>query len=145
MIRTKSFLYIQNYDLETMPGFNAVQGGPATEIMKREKAQDAQMARNYALSYGKRPAEELYDSVRDPFQMQNLADDPAYAKTKKQLRAELEQYLRVTNDPRIAGRGADFMQYPIWFRRGRQPGESVFLLRDHAGQPTFESRIETRE
>ncbi len=143
-VRTKPFLYIRNYDIDSMPGFNAVQGGPATEIMKREKVQDPEIARNYALCYGKRPEEELYDSIQDPFQMQNLADDPAYAETKKQLRAELEKYLHATNDPRIAGDSGIFMQYPIWYSRGKQPGESLFLRRDHTGKPTLESRIESR-
>ena len=144
-IRTRRFLYIQNYDVDSMPGFNPVQGGPATEIMKSEKDRDPAIAKNFALSYGKRPEEELYDSLQDPYQMHNLADDPQHAKAKLRLRTALEEYLRATNDPRIAGRGEIFMQYPIWYRRGRQPGESVFLVRDDAGKLGLESRIEDQE
>ena len=144
-IRTNRFLYIQNYDIAAMPGFNAVQGGPATEIMKQEKDRDPTIARNYALSYGKRPEEELYDSLQDPFQIHNLADDPEHAEAKRRLRTVLEEHLQATNDPRISGRGEVFMQYPIWYRRGRQPGESVFLVRDTNGMLGLESRIERVE
>jgi uncharacterized sulfatase len=144
-IRTKRFLYIQNYDIDSMPGFNPVQGGPATEIMKSERDRDPVIARNFALSYGKRPEEELYDSLHDPYQMHNLADDPKHAQAKQRLRTALEEYLRTTTDPRIAGRAEDFMHYPIWYRRGRQPDESVFLVRDDAGELGLESRIEKAE
>lgn len=142
-IRTHQYLYIHNYDIEAMPGFNAVQGGPATEIMKREKDQDATMARYYALSYGKRPEEELYDCLQDPFQMHNLADDLSYVETKRQLREELWEYLIQTKDPRILGKSRDFMQYPIWYSRGKQPGESIFLQRDASGIPVLVPRMET--
>ncbi len=142
-IRTHQFLYIRNYDIDSMPGFNAVQGGPATEIMVREKDRDPEIARHYALCYGKRPEEELYDCLQDPYQMQNLADHSSYADTKKRLRAELEKYLIATNDPRIAGRSEIFMQYPIWYSRGKQPGESLFLGRDNTGKLVLQPRMET--
>jgi arylsulfatase A-like enzyme len=142
-IRTSQFLYIRNYDIDAMPGFNAVQGGPATEIMSREKERDPVIAGHYALSYGKRPEEELYDCLQDPFQLQNLANDDSYAETKKQLRAELEKYLIATKDPRVAADSEIFMQYPIWYGRGKQPGESLFLGRDSDGKLVLEHRVET--
>jgi N-sulfoglucosamine sulfohydrolase len=142
-IRTHQYLYIRNYDLDTMPGFNAVQGGPATEIMSREKDHDAEIARHYAISYGKRPEEELYDCLQDPFQMQNLASDDSYTETKNRLRAELQKYLIATNDPRASGRSEVFMTYPIWYSRGKQPGESLFLGRDRTGKLVLEPRMES--
>ena len=39
----------------------------------------------YELSFGKRPAEELYDCRKDPGQLVNLAGDPDYADIKAAL------------------------------------------------------------
>jgi N-sulfoglucosamine sulfohydrolase len=46
-----------------------------------------------------RPEEELYLVDDDPYEMTNLADDPAYAETKQRLRAELEDWIASQNDP----------------------------------------------
>ena len=141
-IRTEQFLYIRNYEVDRMPGYNAVQGGPATEFMKTQKDQDQAMARSYELSYGKRLEEELYDCVQDPFQMVSLANAPEHAETKKRLRIELERYLVSTKDPRALGQSERFLKYPIWYRRGKKPGESIFLIRDRDGKLSLETRLE---
>ena len=41
---------------------------------------------------GKRPAEELYDVGKDPYQMNNVAERPEYADVKKKLRADLDRW-----------------------------------------------------
>ena len=46
-----------------------------------------------------KPTEELYDLENDPHEINNLADDPAYADIKKRLSEELEGWLKLTNDP----------------------------------------------
>lgn len=51
----------------------------------------------------KRPAEELYDLKNDPWQMNNIADNPEYHTIKKDLSERLNQYLESTGDPRIVG------------------------------------------
>ena len=50
---------------------------------------------------GSVPREELYDLRKDPFQMNNVAKDPAYSKQVTKLRKRLMAYLRSTNDPRL--------------------------------------------
>jgi len=70
--------------------------------------------RNFELCFGHRPDEELYDVKADPYQMKNLAADPAFAKVKKSLEKALTDYMRTTDDPRAAGRGEVFARYPIW-------------------------------
>lgn len=50
-----------------------------------------------------RPAEELYDCLADPFELNNLADSPGHADVKARLKAQLEAYQRQTKDPRITG------------------------------------------
>jgi len=64
-------------------------------------------------AYGKRPREELYDMIKDPDQMKNLASDPAYAETVNQLRTRLMNYLRETNDPRLVDDGKFFETPPM--------------------------------
>ena len=51
--------------------------------------------------------EELYNLARDPYELQSLADDPAYAERKRSLAAALEQL----RDCR--GRGCDVSPRPV--------------------------------
>jgi uncharacterized sulfatase len=44
-----------------------------------------------------RPAEELYDINNDPFEVNNLADDPAYSTVKQQLSAKLDKWLKTAD------------------------------------------------
>ena len=46
----------------------------------------------------KKPAEELYDFLQDPYQLHNLASDPAYAKDLKRLRKQMDIWLKTTVD-----------------------------------------------
>ena len=47
----------------------------------------------------KRPAEELYHTAEDYFEMTNLATDPAHAEIKNKLSIILDQQLREQGDP----------------------------------------------
>ena len=51
--------------------------------------------------YHHRPEEELYRVDKDIYEMNNLADDPKYAKVKKKLRNELEKWMQQQNDSGI--------------------------------------------
>ena len=59
------------------------------------------------LSCGKRPAEELYDLKKDPFELVNVAGKAEYAKAQAGLRAELDRWMADTNDPRVGPGGGD--------------------------------------
>ena len=52
--------------------------------------------------YHHRPAEELYRVDEDPWEMNNLADKPEYAKDKKRLLAQLQRWMAEQNDPGAA-------------------------------------------
>ena len=58
-------------------------------------------AKEYHLSFGKRPKEELYKISKDPFQTNNLANRKLYIKVKECLKNELINYLTDTDDPRM--------------------------------------------
>ena len=48
--------------------------------------------------YTKRPAAELYDCERDPWNRHNLIDDPAYAAVKAKLSAQLDAWMEQQGD-----------------------------------------------
>ena len=49
--------------------------------------------------YMTRPAEQLYHTAQDPYEMTNLADDPAAADIKARLSAELDRWMKGQGDP----------------------------------------------
>ena len=51
--------------------------------------------------YIKRPAEELYRTSEDPFELTNLVGDPRYAAIKEELSRELDLWMHDQNDPGI--------------------------------------------
>ena len=52
--------------------------------------------------YMRRPAEQLYHTARDPYEMNNLAEDPEHAAIKKRLSAELDRWMKEQGDPGAA-------------------------------------------
>ena len=52
--------------------------------------------------YVQRPGEQLYDTANDPYELTNVADDPAYAKLKARLRGELDRWMKAQGDPGAA-------------------------------------------
>lgn len=51
--------------------------------------------------YMKRPAEQLYHTTSDPFELTNLAGDPKYAKIQAELSQELNRWMKTQGDPGI--------------------------------------------
>jgi len=49
--------------------------------------------------YMSRPAEQLYHTAQDPYEMVNLADDPAASSIKARLSAELDRWMEEQEDP----------------------------------------------
>ncbi len=49
--------------------------------------------------YMHRPAEQLYHTTKDPYEMNNLADDPAASAVKARLSAELDRWMKQQGDP----------------------------------------------
>ena len=66
----------------------------------------------YQFAFGKRPKEELYEIESDPFQINNLADDPDFTSVKNQLKEQLMNELKATGDPRVTGDGKTFERMP---------------------------------
>jgi uncharacterized sulfatase len=121
-IRTREFLYIRNLHPERWPAgdpqewkavgpFGDIDPGPTKDVVLKGK-DDPKRARLFELACGKRPAEELYDLARDPYQMNNVAGRTEYAEAKKELRTELDRWMKSTGDPRAAGEDDRWDRYP---------------------------------
>jgi len=68
----------------------------------------------FQLCFGKRPAEELYDVRKDPHEIRNLAGQAEFAKVQKQLRAQLERWMKETGDPRATNDDDHWDNYPYY-------------------------------
>ena len=62
-----------------------------------EKPRTYQLIKRYMM----RPAEELYDTAADPYEMNNLVADPKLSDLKARLSAELDRWLAAQGDPGI--------------------------------------------
>ena len=110
-VRIEGFLYVRNYLPERWPAgdpevinpsigpYGDVDDSPTKQRMLLDYG-SADGARRYNAAFGRRPAEELYDLARDPDQLNNVAADPAYARTLAYLRDELATYQYRYGDPR---------------------------------------------
>jgi uncharacterized sulfatase len=114
-IRTRDFLYIRNFAPDRWPT-----GGPSflssnmtyhgdvddcpAKTFLTAPANVRRYSRQYDLCFGKRPAEELYDLAKDPYQVNNAAGKGSYREIQARLRERLEDCLRKTGDPRIEGK-----------------------------------------
>jgi arylsulfatase A-like enzyme len=63
--------------------------------------------------YGRRPMFELYDLRKDPEEMNNVAEDQAYAAIRKEMTERLFTILRETGDPRMTDDGKYFETAPL--------------------------------
>ncbi len=118
-IRNHDFLLIRNYRPDRWPAGtpnykkaiipNAwladCDNGPTKTYIVNNQDKDEEHRRKYQLAFGKRPEFELYDLRSDPGQLTNVASEPRYAETLKQLVAQLTRELKATNDPRALGKG----------------------------------------
>jgi hypothetical protein len=135
-IRTHEFLYIRNFEPDRWPAGDPngleragsqpfpyeqladrthlaladIDAGPTKAYLVRHREEPA-VRKLYELAAGKRPAHELYDLRSDPHQMQNVAEDPKYARDRKRLESQLIDELKSSGDPRAHGRGDVFDTY----------------------------------
>ena len=110
-------IYIKNYEPTRWPsgnpetGYMDTDGSPTkTEILMANR--NGQYQNIWHLSFGKRPAEELYLLGKDPYSLSNLAGSPEYKKAKTALLILMESELKAQNDPRMFGKGYLFENYP---------------------------------
>ena len=101
-IRSKTHKYIMNL----MPDatFNNVMIERDQENFWKswvKKAESDEFAAKRVNLYLNRPAEEFYDIVRDPYELNNLADDPQYRPLMNSMRKKLEGWMETQGDEGI--------------------------------------------
>lgn len=135
-VRVGDFLYIINFRPERFPlgdhyGLDSATPPTAAQITEDTRAtipdEDAGPTKAWLVGvrndpkwrdffehvYGRRPREELYDLRKDPFEMSNVATDPAYAATRVELEERLLTELKRTGDPRLQDDGKFFETAPM--------------------------------
>lgn len=127
-VRTKDFMYIHNFEPTRWPSgspdasvcarsipYGEIDSSPTKTFMmeNRSKHQYADLAE---LSFGMRPAEELYDLKNDSEQLVNLAGSREYNATQNEMRRKLFNHLTITRDTRVIGGVVDWDYYPYYGR-----------------------------
>jgi len=95
-IRSQRFKYIWNFTPEVRFQ-NACTKSNIFRSWRDRAANDADAA-DKVRRYEHRSGEELYDVTKDPYEWQNLAEDPEYAETKRELRTELLAWMEAMGD-----------------------------------------------
>ena len=113
-------LYLHNFEPDRGPGGVSETGYKDTDesptktaVLETEKKPD--LKHFFAGSFGKLPADQLFDLRSDPDCMNNLAATMSFAELQKQLFAELKQQ----GDPRMLGNGHIYDEYPYGFAEKR--------------------------
>jgi N-sulfoglucosamine sulfohydrolase len=138
-LRTPDFLYVKNFKPDRWPmgdpkqaagdampdfdmlchntraAFADIDASPTKAWMIHHR-NDADVLPMLAFAWEKRPGEELYDLKKDPHQTKNLAGDPAYAGTLRNLSDQLMAELEKGNDPRLE----DAFDRPPYLDKTRQ-------------------------
>jgi arylsulfatase A-like enzyme len=109
-------MYLHNFEPTRWPACNPETGylncdGGATKTVVLEARRANPQDRSWALCFGKRLQEELYDLRSDPDCVVNRSGDPEWKDTVAKLRERLFSELRNQSDPRMAGQGEVFDKY----------------------------------
>ncbi len=99
-IRTERFKYIRNY-YPARPHLQPNRYKDAKDIIIAMRAANAagELDEVQQLLFAPtRPKEELYDLKNDPLEVNNLADDPKYAKRLESLSKRLDNWIKRTKD-----------------------------------------------
>ncbi len=94
------YQYVKNY-LPHLPLYQNIKYRTSISMMKRMlQMRDSGLLNETQMMWFKKekPMEELYDIQTDPFQLNNLANDPAYQQQKNGLSKALNQWLEQTGD-----------------------------------------------
>ena len=91
-VRTARHKYIRRWGDRLTPVLPNTDDGPSKDLLIRKGWAEREIAK-----------EQLYDVFFDPNEANNLVDDPEQETVLANLRARLEQWMRDTDDPLLAG------------------------------------------
>ncbi len=141
----QDFLYLRNFAPERWPAGNPETGylncdGSPTKSVCLARHRKPGLAHFWALNFGMRPENELYDIANDPECLLNLAGDPAHAGRLDAMAERMALALRAEGDPRMEGRGDIFDAYPYADEKNRG-----FYERYQAGEPLQAGWVNTTD
>ena len=111
------WLYLHNFEPSRWPAGNPETGyldcdGGTTKTYVLDAHRKNAADPFWALCFGLRPREELYDLKQDPDCLRNLATDIAADTTRAALKDRMFAELQRQDDPRMSGQGDVFDKYP---------------------------------
>jgi N-sulfoglucosamine sulfohydrolase len=132
-VRTQKYLYIRNFKSDRWPvgdpapdnlvstigkkgmkdieeGYEDIDSSPSKTYMIEHKATYPSLLHKNA--FEKRDTEQLFDIIKDPSCINDLAKDPKMKSVLQKLRKELEEKLTKEGDPRMINGGDVFDSYP---------------------------------
>jgi hypothetical protein len=105
-VRDKQFRYIKNYMPHRIYGQYIEYLWRAPSCRSWEEAYLAgQCNEAQSAFWREKPAEELYDVHADPWEVNNLANDPSYADVLKRMRAEADRWMGEIKDTGLMPEG----------------------------------------
>lgn len=109
-LRTRQYKYITNLaaplpfpvagDIASSTSWHAIQAKPSLGLGARSL--DA---------FLHRPDEELYDLSKDPHELRNVANDPAYREVMQRMREDMKKFQAETHDPWLPGTSSPFGEH----------------------------------
>lgn len=96
-VADEKYRYIINFTPE-VPFMNTEINGRLFKLWVQKGEEGDAHARAMTHNYRWRPARELYDTASDPYCMNNLAEDPAYAKEVERLNEKLRAWMKECGD-----------------------------------------------
>lgn len=135
MVRDKRYKYIRNYEpLKTYYQYmnTPEKGATMGELRRLHESGQLGAAADYYFSPTK-PVEELYDTVKDPHEIHNLAADSEYQTELKRLRTAHLQWVQETRD-------LGLIPEPILLEKQAVLGHQYGILRQ-AGSETAANRV----
>ena len=112
-----NMLYLRNYEPDRWPvgnpetGYLNSDGSPTKSLLLNQRREGN--AKFWQMNFGKRPKEELYYLVNDPYCINNLVAEKSQAQLKLELTKLMETELKDQGDPRQFGNGEIFDGYPF--------------------------------
>ena len=126
-VRDYQYLYIRNLEPDRWPAgspdvpsvhgwqYGDIDQSPSLSYLLEHRS-EPEIKPLFDLAVGKRPAEELYDIVKDPACLLNLADQKEYSSERKRLSGVLDKYLARTKDPRFVTGESVWDHFPYYFQ-----------------------------
>jgi len=124
-VRDYRFLYIRNLEPDRWPAgapdmisahgwvYGDIDLSPSLTYLLDHHDEHG-VTKFFELAMAKRPYEELYDIINDPFCLTNLISNTDYAKDKKRLAKILDKYLIKTADPRALTGKSVWDEFPYY-------------------------------